>query len=65
MSGYAGNMNHLYGQNMMYGGMNGMSGMGSYGYPYNRINSAAYVGRSPFLYSPFDSFAAAKKAKKA
>lgn len=62
MSGYPGGMNGMYGHNMMYGNM---GGMGSYGYPYNRLGSASYVGRSPFYYSPFDSFAATKKAKKA
>lgn len=72
MSGLSGGMNSLYGHSMLGNGMGlGSYGMGmgtGYGSPYNRLGStaASYVGRSPFYYSPFETFPlAASKAKKA
>lgn len=68
MSGFSGGMNGLYGHNMLANGMGlGSYGMASgYGSPYSRLGSTAASYRSPFYYSPFETFPlVASKAKKA
>jgi len=65
--GQMGGMNSMYGHSL-YGNRMGLGsyGMGAYGSPYSQMGQA-YVGRSPFYYSPLEPFSmmAAKKAKKA